>query len=119
MPTVAYIGAQQVMGLIAVCDSSYVIQSWHGVLLTMAFVLAAICFNTFGVNRLPILEGLAVFLHITGFLIFIVILWVKGPRTKAHETFTTFEDGSRWGSVGLATLVGVIGLSSARRPSST
>lgn len=109
MPTVSYIGAQQVMGLIAVCDPTYVIQGWHGALLTMAFVLAAICFNTFLIGKLPILEAIAVFLHIGGFLAFIGVLWAKGPRADAEATFTTFEDGNDWGSVGAATLIGMVG----------
>ncbi|KAK5135455.1 hypothetical protein LTR08_005243 [Meristemomyces frigidus] len=109
MPTVAYIGAQQVLGLIALCDPTYIIRGWHGALLTMAFVLAAICFNTFLIDHLPILEGVAVFLHFAGFLIFNVLLWVKGPRADAHATFTTFEDSHNWGSIGLATLIAIVG----------
>ena len=109
MPTVAFIGAQQVLGLIALCDSTYVIQGWHGALLTMAFVLAAICFNTFLIGKLPLLEGIAVFLHLSGFLVFTVILWVKGPKADAHTTFTPFEDSNNWGSIGLATLIGIVG----------
>ena len=109
MPTVAYVGAQQVMALIAVCDPNYVIQGWHGALLTMAFVLAAIFFNTSAIGKLPILEGLAVVLHVCGFFAFIVILWVMGPRADAKRTFTVFKDDNNWGSVGLATLIGMVG----------
>lgn len=109
MPSVAFVAAQQVLALVAVCDAEYVIKGWHGTLLTMAFVLAAIFFNTSAISKLPVLEGLAVVLHVFGFLAFIVVLWVMGPRAPAKETFTHFEDKNNWGSVGLATLVGVIG----------
>jgi amino acid transporter len=109
MPTVAYIGAQQVLALIVVCDPSFIIQGWHGALMTMAFVLAAISFNTFAIGKLPILEGLAVVLHVFGFFAFIVIMWVMGPRADATVTFTQFEDANGWGSVGLATLIGIVG----------
>ena len=109
MPSVAYVGAQQVLALISVCNRDYVIQGWHGALLTMAFVLAAIWFNTSAIGKLPILEGLAVVLHIFGFFAFITVLWVMGPRAPAKETFTHFEDANHWGSTGLATLVGVLG----------
>lgn len=110
MPTVAYIGAQQVLALIVVCtDGSYVIQGWHGSLMTMAFVLSAISFNTFAIGKLPILEGLAVVLHIFGFFAFIVIMWVMGPRADAKITFTNFTDANGWGSVGLATMIGMVG----------
>ena len=104
MPTVAYSGALQVLALISVCDPSYVIKGWHGALLTMAFVLLAIYWNTSAIGKLPLLEGVAVFLHFAGFLAFIIILWVLGPRAGATETFTEFADDNGWGSVGLATL---------------
>ena len=126
MPTVAYVGAQQVMALISVCDPSYVIKGeygyttsdhvvdtlstgWHAALLTMAFVTSAIFFNTSAIGKLPILEGLAVLLHIFGFFAFIIILWVMGPRAAPEPTLTHFKDGNNWGSVGLATLIGIVG----------
>lgn len=108
MPTVAYIGAQQILALIAVCNPDYTIQGWHGSLLTMAVVLSAIFFNTFAIGKLPVLEGLAVILHVMGFFAFIVILWVMGPRAPAKDVFTNFENLNGWSSVGLATLVGMV-----------
>ena len=33
----------------------------------------------------------------------------QGPRASAEETFTTFADDNGWGSVGLATLIGMVG----------
>ena len=109
MPTVAYVGAQQVLALISVCNRDYVIQGWHGALLTMAIVLSAIFFNTSAIGKLPILEGLAVVLHVFGFFAFVIILWVMGPRASAEETFTEFRDTNDWGSVGLATLIAMVG----------
>ena len=109
MPTVSYIAAQQALALISICHRDYVIQGWHAALLTMAFSFAAIFFNTSAIGKLPILEGLAVVLHVFGFLAFIVILWVMGPRADANATFTHFQDENDWGSIGLATLIGVVG----------
>ena len=109
MPTVAYVGAQQVLALISICNRDFVIQGWQGALLTMAFVLAAIFFNTSAIGKLPILEGLAVVLHVFGFFAFVIILWVMGPRASAEETFTVFRDDNDWGSVGLATLIAMVG----------
>lgn len=87
----------------------YVLQGWHGALLTIAFVLFAILFNTSAIGKMPIIEGLAVVLHVFGFFAFLIILWVMGPRAPAEETFTTFADDMGWGSLGLATLVGMVG----------
>ncbi|KAK4983107.1 hypothetical protein LTR50_007416 [Elasticomyces elasticus] len=109
MPSVAYLGAQQVLALISVCNPDYVIQGWHGALLTIAFVVFAIGFNTYALGKLPLLEGLAVVLHVFGFFAFLVILWVMGPRGSASDVFTGFQDQSGWGSTGLATLIGMVG----------
>lgn len=110
MPTVAYIGGQQVLALIVIAtDGSYVIQGWHASLMTMAFVLSAISFNTFAIGKLPVLEGLAVVLHVFGFFAFVVIMWVMGPRADAKLTFTDFTNANGWSSVGLATMIGMVG----------
>lgn len=109
MPTVAYIGSQQVMALISVCNPDYSIQAWHGALLTMAFVTFAILFNTVAIGKLPLLEGLAVILHVFGFFAFVVILWIMAPHSAANEVFGNFQDQNGWGSKGVATLVGIIG----------
>jgi choline transport protein len=87
----------------------YVIKGWHGALLTMAYVSSAIVFNISAIGKMPILEGIAVVLHIFGFFAFVIIFWVMGPRAPAGETFTTFADGNGWGSLGLATMIGMVG----------
>lgn len=81
----------------------------HQALMTMAFVTLAISFNTFAIGKLPVLEGLAVVLHIFGFFAFLIILWVMGPKAPAEVTFTQFADSNNWGSLGLATLIGIVG----------
>lgn len=91
MPAVAFSGAQQVLAFISICDRNFVIQGWHGALLTMAIVLLAIFFNTTAIGKLPILEGLAVIFHIFGFFAFIVIIWVMGPREGMYERSITEE----------------------------
>lgn len=107
MPAVAFTGAQQVLAFISICDRSFVIQGWHGALLTMAFVLAAIFFNTYAIGKLPILESLAVVFHIVGFFVFIIIIWAMGPgsgecagtqhRTPQHfsKTFVRIDHCNR------------------------
>jgi choline transport protein len=78
-----------------IISPDYVIKGWHGALLTIAYVSSAILFNTSAIGKMPILEGLAVVLHIFGFFAFLVVFWVMGPRN--------------WGSLGLATLIGMVG----------
>lgn len=110
MPTVAYIGGQQVLALLVIAtDGHYSIQPWHASLMTMAFVTSAISFNTFAIGKLPVLEGLAVVLHVFGFFAFMVIMWTMGPRAEAKLTFTEFTNANDWSSVGLATMIGMVG----------
>jgi choline transport protein len=92
-----------------IISPDYVIKGWHGALLTIAYVSSAILFNTSAIGKMPILEGLAVVLHIFGFFAFLVVFWVMGPRAPAEKTFTTFADDNNWGSRGLATLIGMVG----------
>ena len=109
VPGNAYIFAQQIMALISICDPSYTIQDWQAALLTIASAVSAITLSVFVMQRLTIAEGLAVVVHCFGFVIFLAILWVMGPKADAHTTFLQFRDDSGWGSNGLATLVGIIG----------
>lgn len=46
---------------------------------------------------MPILEGLAVVFHVFGFLAFIIVMWVMGPRADAEPTLTHFADDNNWG----------------------
>lgn len=109
MPAISYTAALQVIALITTCDPEYQTHGWHGALLTIAFEIFAILFNMFAINKLPLIEGIVVIIHLFGFLAIIVIFWVMGPRTPASETFLTFQDSNGWGSSGLATLVSVVG----------
>jgi len=107
MASTAYAVAQQIQGLIALNMPNYVIQGWHGTLLSIGITVVSIVCNTILVRKLPLMEGLALVLHIFGFFAFVVVLWVMGPRSD--RVWTKFEDPSGWGSTGLATLVGISG----------
>jgi choline transport protein len=108
MVLTAYTVAQQIEGIIALCNPDYVIQGWHGALLTIAVTLFCIFFNTVLIRRLPLIEGIALTLHVLGFFTFVIILWVMGPRQDPVTVFTSFEDNNGWGNLGLATLVGLL-----------
>jgi choline transport protein len=98
----------QIEAIIVLADPSYVIKGWHSCLFTIAAALLGILFNTYLVRRLPTVEGIATILHIFGFFTFLVVFWVMGPRADAKQVFTSFQDNNGWGSVGLATLVGIL-----------
>ena len=109
MPAVAYIFASQILALIAVCNPSYIPAGWQGALMTIASATTTILLSIFVMQRLTLTEGLAIVAHCLGFLAFLAILWVMGPKADAHTTFFEFQDLNGWGSPGVATLVGLIG----------
>ncbi|WEW54853.1 hypothetical protein PRK78_000279 [Emydomyces testavorans] len=59
-------------------------------------------------NKLPLVEGFILILHVFGFFAVLIPLWVLGPRNSVKEVFQTVEDRGRWGSNGLACLVGLL-----------
>ena len=109
MATTAFATTQQLQGLIALNVQSYEIKAWHSTLLCIAITSFAILWNTVFIRKLPLVEGIGMILHIFGFVTFLVVLWVMAPRSDAHQVWTKFEDPSGWGSVGMSTLVGILG----------
>ncbi|CAG5140244.1 uncharacterized protein ALTATR162_LOCUS667 [Alternaria atra] len=109
MASTAFAVTQQIQGLIALNMPSYVSHGWHGTLFSIAITICSIVFNTILVKKLPLMEGIALVLHIFGFFAFLVVLWVMGPRSDTRRTWTQFEDPSGWGNTGLATIVGILG----------
>jgi hypothetical protein len=87
---------------------TYVFKQWHGSLLILAFLSIAIVFNTFLARRLPMVEGLFVFCHILGVLIFIPI-WILAPRREGGAPLTEFYNPSGWVTTGIATMIGSTG----------
>jgi len=76
MPAVAYIFAQQLLALGVVVNPDYLIQGWHGSLLTMASAATSIILSIYVMQKLTLTEGLAVVAHVFGFVAFLAILWV-------------------------------------------
>jgi amino acid transporter len=87
---------------------TYNYKQWHGSLLTLAFLLIAIIFNTLLARRLPMVEGIFVFCHVLGVLIFIPV-WVLSPRREGGSPLTEFYNPGGWASNGIATMVGTVG----------
>ncbi|KAK5685706.1 hypothetical protein LTR17_027003 [Elasticomyces elasticus] len=108
VPANAYIFAQQIVALISVCRPSYASEGWQVALVTIASAVGAITLSVFVMQRLTFAEGLAVVTHCFGFVAFLAILWVMGPKTSAKEVSTHFEDDNGWGSTGVANLVDII-----------
>lgn len=69
------VSAQQIEAIIVLADPSYTIQGWQTALLSWAVLLVAIFANTVIFRKLPLIEGIAMFVHVFGFFAFVVVLW--------------------------------------------
>ncbi|KAJ4982842.1 amino acid permease [Stagonosporopsis vannaccii] len=106
---VTYLTGKQILALIIMWNPSYIPQAWHGMLIVWAILAICLFFNIFCAKKLPLIEGIIVILHLAGFFAVIIPLWVMGDRSPSGDVFTNFEDSMMWGSVPLATMVGLTG----------
>lgn len=106
---VTYLTGKQISALIILWNPSYAPQPWHGMLIVWAILVVCLFFNIFCAKKLPLIEGIIVILHLAGFFAVIIPLWVMGDRSPSGAVFTAFEDNMMWGSVPLATMVGLTG----------
>ena len=108
LASLAFIDGTVIQGLIVLNDATYIYERWHGTLLVIAILSFAIIFNTFLAQRLPMVEGLVLILHLLGFFGIIVPLWVLAPRNSAATVFTQFTNLGGWSTTGLAFMVGLL-----------
>lgn len=87
---------------------TYIYQSWHGTLLTIAVILFVSIFNTLLAVRLPMIEGVLLILHLGGIFAIIIPLWVMAPRGNVKDTILTFTTTAGWSDVSLASLIGMV-----------
>ena len=105
----SYTVANMLIGVLAInYPDSYVPKQWHGTLFVIAVALIAIVFNTFFAQKLPLIEGIILIIHVFGFFAILIPLWVLAPRSSASEVFGTIQDNGGWGNNGLACLVGLV-----------
>lgn len=103
-----YLAGTEIQGLVVLNHPDYVPQRWHGSLIAISLVLFSLLNNTVLAQKLPLIEGVILILHIGGFIAILVPLWVLAPLSSAHNVFTSFNDGGDWHSTGLAVLVGIL-----------
>jgi choline transport protein len=103
-----YAAGTQIQALVILnYTDSYVPKPWHGTLLAIAVLAFAAVFNTFLAQRLHVVEGVVLVLHICGFFGIMIPLWVMSPLAPSTEVWTTFYDPG-WGNQGLSSLVGIV-----------
>jgi amino acid transporter len=97
-----------IQGLLILNIGTYEPKNWHGSLITLALICICIIFNTILARKLPLVEGIFVFLHILG-VVMIIPLWIMSPRREGGSPIVDFYNPSGWTSNGIATLVGLTG----------
>ncbi|PWY72726.1 GABA permease [Aspergillus eucalypticola CBS 122712] len=106
--SIAFLAGTIIQGLVILNYPGYVSERWHGTLITIAITLFSVLFNTFLAKKLPLVEAFILILHVAGFFIVIIPLWVLAPIKDAKSVFTQFTNGGDWDSNGTATMVGLI-----------
>lgn len=101
MATVSYSVAQQLQGLMVLNMPDYTIKGWHSTLFVIAIAAFSIFWNTILFRTLPRFEIVGITLHVCGFIVFVVVLWVMAPKTDPHTVFTEFQDNGGWGNQGV------------------
>ena len=94
-----------IQSMIEVGDEEFVFPNWQYTLISIAFLVITIGFNTVGAGALPMIETISLVGHLLCFVVIIVPLWIMCPKNSATEVFTSFVDSGGWGNVGTACLV--------------
>ena len=108
MVGLSFVAGTIIQGLITLNNPSYEPQQWHGTLLVIAVVAFSIIFNTTFAQKLPLVEGLILLLHVIGLFAIIVPLWVLAPRNDASTALLTFSNGGGWPTMGIAFMIGLL-----------
>lgn len=95
------------VGMIYLNDATYEAKRWHLTLLVIGTVVFSVVFNTFLAQRLPLIEGMLLILHVAGLFAICIPLWVMGPRANASDIILDVLDLGNWGGKGLSFMVGL------------
>lgn len=104
-----YTVANMIIGILIInYPDTYSPANWHGTLMVIACATIAFGFNTFLAQKLHIIEGIILIIHVFGFVAVLVPLWVLAPIRSASDVFGSIENRGGWLSNGLACLVGLV-----------
>lgn len=96
--------------MIVLADDNYVFERWHGTLLAIAVVLTVFAINTLAARWLPFLEVIVLVIHVVGFFLVLIPLWVLAPvKQPASVIFTDIINSAGWSSSALSCFVGTVG----------
>lgn len=104
----SYLTGSIIQALITINNPDYSPTNWQTTLLIFANVVVLFAANVFGAKKLPLGQNVLLVLHILGFLVVIIVLWVLAPHNSAHTVFTQFTNEGGWSSIGVSLMIGQI-----------
>ena len=107
-----YRTGRQITALLVLWSPSYVPQTWHNMLIIWAVLILSLLCNLHCSSCIPFVQGFVVVVHLAGFVVVVVTLWVLSDRNSSANVFTSFEDRMGWGSIPVSSMVGLIGAAS-------
>lgn len=108
LTSLAFLAGTMIQGLLVLTNPQYAIERWHGTLLVIAITAFCIIFNTVLAERLPMVEGLVLCIHILGFAGVLIPLWVLAPLNSPTQVFGEFLNLGGWDTKGLSFFVGLL-----------
>ena len=92
--------------MINVTRPDYAFTNWQYTLACLAFIASTVFFNTWAAKTLPLLEAGALWIHLFGFLVVIIPLWVLAPKELCLTMCSlSFVNDSGYSNMGTAVLL--------------
>jgi choline transport protein len=86
-----------------------VYERWHGTLIYWAYLVIATLVNIFAVRLLPWISHATFVMHVTFWVVLLVVMCVVSPaKHDAEFVFTTFVNETGWQSDGVAWSIGLL-----------
>jgi amino acid transporter len=103
----SYLTGSMIQALITINNPDYSGTDWQTTLLIFANVVVLFAANVFGAKKLPLGQNILLVLHIVGFLVVILVLWILAPHNSARTVFTEFTNEGGF-PLGVSLMIGQI-----------
>ena len=97
-----------IQALLTVNYPDYEPKPYQGTLFVFACVLLIFFVNFYGAHIWPHLQNGLMVLHVLGFLITIIVLWVCAPHRTPRDVWLVFTSEGGWPTIGLSLMCGQI-----------
>lgn len=101
--------ATAIQGLVINSRPAYGPERWHATLMAMAVVLVCLSINSFLAKGLPRVETATLFLHVSLFVVILVIITAMSPeKSSDRDVWALFLNDGGYESKGLSFFIGLI-----------